>query len=112
MMPPFPSLGCLFTLRAHVKGKSSTSDSSPAKENRSPLVIISRAKKPGVEGTSCVALTGEKPKMKCRASMCAHLGSKPCTHHGLKLSTKIPMCSHLVLGGELTRVPKAEIFHV
>ena len=110
MMPPFPSLRCLFTLGHMLRENPGTSDSSPAKENRPPLVTISRAKEPGVEGTSSVALTEEEPKMKCKASVPAHLGSKPCSHHGLKLSTKIPMCSHLVLGGELTRVSRAEIF--
>lgn len=81
-------------------------------QRRPLLVIISRARQPAVEGTSCVAFTGEKPKMKWRDLVPIHLGSKLCSHGGLKLSTKIPMCSYLALGGELTQVPRAEIFHV
>ena len=43
-----------------------TRDSSPATEHRSLLVIISRVRQPGAEGTNCAALTGEEPKVKSR----------------------------------------------
>lgn len=87
-------------------------DSLPAKEDRPLVVIISRGRQPAEEGTSCVAFIGEEPKVKWSELVPAHLGSKLCSHGGLKLSTKIPMCGYLALGGELMRVPGAEIFHV
>ena len=66
-----------------------------------------------VQRAPTVQLSRERnPRWSRGDVMPAHRGSKLCTHVGLKLSTKIPMCSHFTLGGELTCVPGAEIFHV
>ena len=107
-----PSSGACSNSGLMGKENPSRRDSSPAKEGRPLEGIISRGRRPAVEGTNCVAFTGKEPKVKWRERVPTHLGSKLGSHGGLKLSTKIPTCSYLALGGELTRVPRAEIFHV
>lgn len=109
-LPPFPASDVCSNPGLVWKENPGTRDSSPAQEDGSLLVTISEVRQPAVEGTSCVVSTGEEPKVKWMDRVPAHLGSKPCGHGGLKLSTKIPTRSYLALRGELTRVPRAEIF--
>lgn len=87
-------------------------DSLLAQESRSLLLVSSRTRQQGVESTSCVAPLGHDPEVQWGDCMPLYLGGELCSHGGLKLSIKIPTCSYLALGGELTQVPRAEIFHV